>query len=145
MTRDLVVDFSKRNIDFKYASCFYPLRNENLNPMPTVYYSKATFYHIGRHIEKAQNLLNKPRILHYLGSTIAARANRSAALAPVRNKDPGSGNSWDEYPFASTQEGGQGASVQAVPISEQSDQAKLMRSFTSKLKPGDPFRVEVTN
>lgn len=40
--------------------------------------------------------------------------NRRAALQQVAGKDPGPNNEWDEYPFASSNEGGGNASVAAV-------------------------------
>ena len=70
---------------------------------------------------------------------------RVSALKKVRGKDPGAGNSWDEYPFASTFEGGADADVQAAPVSEQSRQAVKHRTFyrDNRMRMGDPFFVRV--
>ena len=57
------------------------------------------------------------------------------------------GKSLDEYPFASTKEGGKGASVEAVSVKEQSIQGGQLSQFykKNKIKDGDSFNVEVTD
>jgi hypothetical protein len=51
--------------------------------------------------------------------------------------------SLDEYPFASTVEGGSGAFVTAVPVAEQHYQGGKLSSFfqNNSIAPGDKFRV----
>ena len=51
----------------------------------------------------------------------------------------------DEYPFASTLEGGEGADVKLVPIQEQRIQGGVINGFYSKnnMNPGDCFYVKV--
>jgi hypothetical protein len=53
----------------------------------------------------------------------------------------------DEYPFASTLEGGAGAWVGHVPPAQNSSQGGILMNFYRKfgIKPGDQFQVEVTN
>ncbi|MET9163308.1 NucA/NucB deoxyribonuclease domain-containing protein [Streptomyces cellulosae] len=55
--------------------------------------------------------------------------------------------SCDEYPFASTFEGGVGAQTMGVPLSEQRTQFNDLGSFmaTNKMKRGDQFLVAVIN
>ena len=43
------------------------------------------------------------------------------------------GNSLDEYPFASSKQGGAGANVKSVPASEQNIQGGTMSSFYKKI------------
>ena len=79
-----------------------------------------------------------PRALHYLGDAAAAAANRRQALRGVASCTPSLGRKWsrDEYPFASTQEGGQGSRVMCVPVSEQQTQsADLPQFYGSELSP----------
>jgi RHS repeat-associated protein len=80
-----------------------------------------------------------PLLLDYEPTGKAAR--RRAALkghAPAK-----AGNSLDEYPFASTKQGGAGASVKEVSVSEQQIQAEILGSavLSNKMIPGDKFLV----
>lgn len=145
ITRDEVITFARRSVDGNFGNCFYPIRNDELNPLPVCYYRRAVMKEISQHIADAQALRGKPKILHYLKDSEIANRNRTAALRSFRNKPIAQDRSWDEYPFASTLEGGLNASVRAVPRSEQAEQAKVMRSFyaANKMTAGDPFKVEV--
>src|SRR5262245_22494595 len=71
------------------------------------------------------------------------RKNRRAALKG--KKKAGTGKSLDEFPFASTTQGGKGASVAAIPRSEQNAQGGKMSSFyqNSGVKNGQSFTVVV--
>jgi hypothetical protein len=60
------------------------------------------------------------------GTRQDAAANRAAALEGVPNI---AGLSRDEYPFASSQEGGQGSWVGHVEPAQQSAQGALMSNF----------------
>jgi len=98
-----------------------------------------------RYPELSENILNAqkaghPDILTH-GGDIAA--NRAAALQGIPNIKP---YSRDEYPFASSQEGGAGSWVGHVPVSQQNAQGALMKNFFSKynIQPGDRYRVIVT-
>lgn len=68
-------------------------------------------------------------------------ANRDAALDGVP-KAP-KGQSLDEYPFASSAEGGSGATVRPVPVGEQNYQGGKLSSFyrNNGVNPGDQFHV----
>lgn len=94
------------------------------------------------HTVIAQTIANKPRVLRYLGPFRSLNdANRRRAL---RGKGyAGELLSWDEYPYASTLEGGLGAWVTAVPVWEQNVQATALRVFYQihKMKPADKFYV----
>lgn len=71
------------------------------------------------------------------------RRNRRAALKGKVKAGPGM--SLDEFPFASTKQGGKGAAVAAIPTSEQNAQGGKLSSFYQKnnIKDGDSFIVEV--
>lgn len=47
----------------------------------------------------------------------------------------------DEYPYASTEEGGAGAAVAYVPAAENSTQGNQLKALYSGLDPGDHFLV----
>jgi hypothetical protein len=53
----------------------------------------------------------------------------------------------EEYPFASTMQGGPFAVTGSAPLEEQRIEAGTLTSFYTKhgLQAGDPFRVEVVN
>ena len=58
---------------------------------------------------------------------------------------PGKGMSCDEYPFASTYEGGTGAVIAAVPIKENSSQGGQLSAFyrRNSIQDGDCFEVQI--
>lgn len=76
-------------------------------------------------------------------SKSAIRKNRRAALKGA-TKGP-SGTSLDEFPFASTKQGGAGASVAPIPTAEQCAQGGKMSAFYQKhkIQDGDSFIVKV--
>ena len=55
------------------------------------------------------------------------------------------GNSCDEYPFASTTEGGAGAILRCVDSSENNSEGGSLRNFYRNLANGDQFNVWVRN
>jgi RHS repeat-associated protein len=94
--------------------------------------------------ETAVALTNgKPSILTRaaLGTQGVRRAQALSAAGVVA----GAGQSLDEYPFATTNEGGAGAHVSAVPRAEQNLQGGLLNAFyvTQGINPGDQFKVIV--
>jgi len=112
---------------------------------PTVAYSRAAIPEISAHIARAL-AAGRPGALHRARSGIAAR--RRAACPPAvvkRFRRARPGGSCDEYPFASTSEGGGGASIANVPAAEQRSQGGLMSGFYSsqRMLDGDAFRVAV--
>jgi hypothetical protein len=83
----------------------------------------------------------QPRVLTR-ASGARQRANRRAACGHWTR---GSTLSCDEYPFASTLEGGRGASIAGVPRVEQRRQGGALRAFYAKarVRVGDQFLVVV--
>ncbi len=98
--------------------------------------------------ELAENILNAQRAGHpdvlTHGGEAVINANRNAALhQPYRDFVPniGGGLSRDEYPFASSLQGGGGSWVGHIPVSQQQAQGGLIRAMN--LKPGDQYRVVI--
>ncbi|WP_344071184.1 NucA/NucB deoxyribonuclease domain-containing protein, partial [Prauserella alba] len=92
--------------------------------------------------ENVQSALDEghPRILARTTDESLIRGNRAAACEGFCG--PGSP---DEYPFASTRQGGAGARVAGVPIGEQRIQGGVLSRFYRKysIGEGDLFRVIV--
>jgi len=92
----------------------------------------------------AENILNAQQTgnpsLPTAGGDIAA--NRAAALEGVPNIP---GLSRDEYPFASSMEGGQGAWVGHIPVSQQNAQGALIKNFinANNITPGMQYKVVI--
>jgi hypothetical protein len=95
---------------------------------------------IAEHV-RAALAAGQPRVLTR-ASGARQRANRRAACGRWPRGSP---LSCDEYPFASTLEGGRGASIAGVPKLEQRRQGGALRAFyaKAKVKVGDPFLVVV--
>ena len=72
------------------------------------------------------------------------RRTRRAALKGHAKAKPG--KSLDEFPFASTKQGGAGAAVGPIDVHEQNRQGGVMSAFYKKhnIKDGDSFNVKVT-
>ena len=66
---------------------------------------------------------------------------RRQALKDTPKANPG--NSLDEYPFASTQQGGSGAKVAEVPVTEQNRQGGKMSSFYQNNNVGDLSLIHI--
>ena len=83
----------------------------------------------------------KPNLLHYDSDRNRAAQRRAEALKG-HTRQPGM--SLDEYPYASTTEGGKGADVTNVPVREQSIQGAQLGGFGGvykNMKTGDAFMV----
>ena len=82
-----------------------------------------------------------PLLLTYDNNRKNARARRRAALKNHAAARPG--NQLDEYPFASTMEGGAGAAVREVPESENMAHGGLIGAtvVTNNMTTGDKFLV----
>lgn len=81
----------------------------------------------------------KPVILHYDGN--ASRRDDRRALALKNYPSRKDGTTRDEYPYASTYEGGVGSLVAYVPAKEQSIQGGQLSAFYSTLDQGEQFFV----
>ncbi|WP_159394110.1 polymorphic toxin-type HINT domain-containing protein [Streptomyces sp. NRRL S-495] len=80
------------------------------------------------------------------GGEAAARAARRQAQAHAPRPRRFAGNAtWEEYPFASTVEGGQGATLTLSPGSINSSHGNSLKNFyrDANISPGDQFAVRV--
>lgn len=91
--------------------------------------------------------IGHPFMLHRNGGGKDISTNRYEAGCTSWWKGGGGVQSCDEYPFASTMEGGLGAQVMGVPTREQQIQGTTISAFyaANRLKKGDPFMVAVIN
>jgi hypothetical protein len=107
--------------------------------VPTVVFSRARAPGIGKNFDQAVSD-GHPTTLN-LSSKAARRANRRQALSG--HPPAPAGQSLDEYPFASSTQGGAGAHVGPVPEAEQQYQGGVLSSFYQKnaIQEGDPFGV----
>lgn len=99
----------------------------------------------GKYPELAENIANGQRACHPSVLTHGgnAAANRAGALDSVPNIK---GLSREEYPFASSLEGGAGSWVGHIPAAQQSAQGGLITNFLRQngIKPSDQYQVIIT-
>jgi len=109
-----------------------------IDDIPTIHFDGST-PNISRNIREAQEA-GQPSLLHRETNPAVIAANRAENVKGW--KGPGS---MDEYPFASTREGGLGATLAGVPLQEQRIQGGMLSSFYQRynIGPGDAFRVVV--
>jgi RHS repeat-associated protein len=107
--------------------------------LPVLRISRSRYPQLAENIWHAQRA-GHPRVLTHGGDQAA---NRSAALRGIPSIP---GLQRDEYPFASSKEGGASAWVGHVPVSQHQAQGGLIASFIrdNDLKPGDKYVVLVT-
>ncbi|QIX01592.1 hypothetical protein AMS68_007109 [Peltaster fructicola] len=80
----------------------------------------------------------KPTTLHYLASTSSTNTNRrlsGCTRSPCSNskyKYKNSGGDCDEYPYASTKEGGTGSTLRCVPAGENRSEGAQLGNFYKK-------------
>jgi hypothetical protein len=109
--------------------------------LPEFRISSSDYPELAENIRNAQ-LAGHPRVLTHGGNQ---RANRRAATAGVPEIP---GTSRDEYPFASSIEGGESAwvgHVPTAPLNQNSAQGGLLSLFVRRtgLRPGDRYRVVI--
>ena len=106
--------------------------------LPELRVSASKYPQLAENITNAQKA-GHPDVLTHGGN---AAANRAGALDSVPNIK---GLSRDEYPFASSMQGGQGSWVGHVPPSQQSAQGALIKNFLQQngVQAGDQYRVIV--
>lgn len=111
--------------------------------MPTVVFDSATYPNKVKNMKKKMGKSGKKKLTRKTGRS-AIRKNRRAALKGAK-KGP-AGTSLDEFPFASSTQGGKGAAVAAIPVSEQCSQGGKLSSFyqSNGIGAGDSYWVKVT-
>jgi len=118
--------------------CYIPIvtyLHDSSTPPPFAYVGRGDIMpYISVNIYQAQYTRDRPMLLTYLENPALAEINRTAACGRFNNErrrglHPAPLNSCDEYPFASTAEGGLNAVCGGVPRTENDDQRLLMSSF----------------
>lgn len=124
---------------YVYAGAAALLTHNCGGHLPTVTFSRSRGPAIGANFDAAVSA-GAPTTLTRAASE-ASSANRRAALSGQPR--PPRGQSLDEYPFASTVEGGAGATVAPVPVAEQFYQGGVLSAFyrNSGIRPGGQFNV----
>lgn len=117
--------------------------NNSSLPIKIVPMPKSFIPEVATHVEDAQTMFGKPMILTRVASHIA-KVNRRSAVG-TRGRAP-SGRSWDEYPFASSAQGGALSSVRDVPSGENFLQGGIIAGayLLEKINIGDSYFVIVT-
>jgi len=115
---------------------------DELTDIPTLEISRSKMSNIADNIEAAL-ADGAPDILHREANKSQKRKNRREALDGQKAEKPK--HSLDEYPFASSKEGGSGARTAEVPQKEQDIQGGTISSFyrDNNIKDNDPYRVKV--
>ncbi len=110
--------------------------------LPILKFSREKMPNIADNIDEAIEA-GHPSTLTREADKSAIKANRKAALNEIDKAKKG--NSLDEYPFASSKEGGVGSNVKSVPKGEQNIQGGTMSSFyqNNNIADGDKFIVEI--
>ncbi|MFP4365424.1 MAG: RHS repeat-associated core domain-containing protein [Spirochaetia bacterium] len=109
---------------------------------PSFQVSRSRTPNIAQNIENAQSS-GQPINLTRMQNRSGIRANRRAALRGHQRPDPSM--SLDEYPFASTYEGGSGATVSPVPATEQNIQGGELGGIyrSNNIVDREQFTIEV--
>ena len=112
--------------------------DENNGELPVFRIKRSTMPAIAEHISDAQ-AAGHPSTLTKT-TQAQGEINRAAAIGSFNGI-----GSPDEYPFASTEQGGAGASVRGVPLREQQAQGGTLRQFyrRNNIQVGDSFTVKV--
>ena len=127
------------------------------NVAPTIVFSARSIPYVAANIDAAIRVDGKPYRLTYDPNLSRRSQRRSAAcnkasmtaLLAVLNAAQHKGTQWncDEYPFASTYEGGGSASIATVPVRENSSQGGILAGFyVNQLNQRDraPFYVAIS-
>jgi Deoxyribonuclease NucA/NucB/Cricket paralysis virus, VP4 len=112
---------------------------EEVSDVPAVVFSRSRGPGIAQNFDEAV-AQGAPTRLNRVAKA-ARDANRRAALRGQPPPPPG--QSLDEYPFASSAQGGAGSHVRSVPKGEQNYQGGVLSRFyqDNNVAPGDPFDV----
>jgi len=105
--------------------------------VPVIEFSRTRASNIAENFDEAVAQGQPTRLTR---TDVAQRdTNRAEALAG--HQPAPAGQSLDEYPFASTVEGGAGANVRAVPVAEQNYQGGVLSGAYRHIAVGDQFDV----
>lgn len=138
---------SQMNLEAPFSSSSVSTSSED---HPTLVLDKGD-PEAGKHAELVERAQDKghPSTLTKGEGRKATRRNRrdSQRAHRAEHGGPKPGNSLDEYPYASTEEGGEGAHVEEVPIADNQAGGKAYSKFLQdeKIQPGDKFHVKVVD
>lgn len=111
--------------------CYIPIvtyRHDNSSLPPNAFAGPNPTPYIAVHIYTSQFVNGRPMLLTYLGSRDPNNYQAACGQYNTR-RPPGPNNSCDEYPFATTVEGGANATCAGVPAIEQRRQGGIMSNF----------------
>ncbi|WP_210429395.1 RHS repeat-associated core domain-containing protein [Paenibacillus dendritiformis] len=118
---------------------------ETKNPVFTI--SKEMYPNHAGMLENAQNNGHSLENLQRGAGTRAAKKNRYEAQKQIRKEQgpPPKGYDYDEFPYASTKQGGAGSHVEPVPSAENQAAGRDLGQFYRKhgLKENDYFDVKI--
>ena len=88
---------------------------------------------------------NKGKPSQLTRTTNSSQIRKNRRDSGCTKMKPGPGMSCDEYPFASTNEGGLGAVIVAVPLKENQSQGGQLSAFYRKndIQDGGCFKVQI--
>jgi hypothetical protein len=117
--------------------------------LPTVVFKKSRIPNIVNNIRAALQA-GHPRVLRRVTSEDTIDDNRNEACGPVVCPGPGDPSNFiscDEYPFASSREGGSGARTKCVPKRENDSLGATLGNFyrANNIKNGDKYCVKTTD
>ena len=114
---------------------------------PVFQISRSKYPNHTRMLENAKKEGHSFYNLEKVAGTKSARKNRYEAQKNIRKKQgpPPKGYDYDEYPYASTKQGGNGAYVEAVPSYENQAARRDLGVFyrNNSIKKGDKFDIEI--
>lgn len=111
-------------------------------PLPELVFDVADFPNKTEVMREGMNGGDRMTLTRQTGRS-KIRKTRRAALKG--KKKAGANKSLDEFPFASSKQGGKGAAVAPIPVSEQCKQGGKMSAFYQKhgIGDGDSFVVKI--
>ncbi len=141
-------DDKKSNLDKTQPKQDSNQNDEDEDDLPIYVVPESITPEIYKNTVKALTVDGQPSILTYMGTGPGMRKKkrkqRYEAVKEKRKENTDRTKSVDEYPYASTLEGGAGATTRIVPVSEQNDQKVLLNRFYRtelKYRKGARFRV----
>ena len=122
---------------------------EGKNAKPVFEVSKDKYPNHARVIENAEKKGLPTKDLERGAGTKAAQRNRRRAQADIRKKNgpPPKDHDYDEFPYASSKQGGKGSHVEPVKSTENQAAGRDLGKFYREngIKKGDKYDVKVTD
>ena len=123
--------------------------NSSKSSVPEFEVSRSEYPNHAKMLENAQSEGHSLEGLERGEGTRAARKNRYESQKEIRKKQggPPKGYDYDEFPYASTKQGGKGAHVEPVPSVENQAVGRDLGQFYRKynIKCGDKFNIKIVD